>query len=243
MPGMLSFSPGRVEDPRLAPPPAKLCVTPRSAPAHLGSQAQDGVISLVEGDAQLILHQLAACGTDGHGQPVRHENEIQASPRQAVGGFPACRIMCRGNSLMVHQYGWQCSPPVVSGIGRPTASNKGKPPHPRGGTHEARQVATYVCIDAIVTLALSSTTPSPVRMAMSYYKQQATTWCICTLHQHNIIQHSPVRMAMSSRYEVLRSPKPGALTATTLSVPRSLFTTRVASASCRERDNVERQER
>ena len=42
----------------------------------------------------------------------------------------------------------------------------------------------------------------------------------------------PVRMAMSSRYDVLRSPKPGALTATTLSVPRSLLTTSVASASC-----------
>lgn len=54
-------------------PPAKLCVTPRSAPAHLGSQAQDGVISLVQGDAQLILHQLAACGANGHRRPERHE--------------------------------------------------------------------------------------------------------------------------------------------------------------------------
>mmetsp|Transcript_25876 Transcript_25876/g.76648 ORF Transcript_25876/g.76648 Transcript_25876/m.76648 type:complete len:201 (+) Transcript_25876:847-1449(+) len=42
----------------------------------------------------------------------------------------------------------------------------------------------------------------------------------------------PVRMAMSSRYDVLRSPKPGALTATTLRAPRSLLTTSVASASC-----------
>src|SRR2546423_1295332 len=41
----------------------------------------------------------------------------------------------------------------------------------------------------------------------------------------------PVRMAMSSHMALRRSPKPGALTAHTLSVPRSLFTTRVARAS------------
>ena len=36
---------------------------------------------------------------------------------------------------------------------------------------------------------------------------------------------------MSSSIALRRSPKPGALTAQTLSVPRSLFTTSVASAS------------
>ena len=41
----------------------------------------------------------------------------------------------------------------------------------------------------------------------------------------------PVRMAMSRSISLRRSPKPGALTASTLSVPRSLLTTRVASAS------------
>ena len=41
----------------------------------------------------------------------------------------------------------------------------------------------------------------------------------------------PVRMAMSSSMALRRSPKPGALTAATFSVPRSLLTTRVASAS------------
>ena len=41
----------------------------------------------------------------------------------------------------------------------------------------------------------------------------------------------PVRIAISSSIAFRRSPKPGALTAATLSVPRSLFTTRVASAS------------
>ncbi len=41
----------------------------------------------------------------------------------------------------------------------------------------------------------------------------------------------PVRTAMSSSIALRRSPKPGALTAATLRPPRSLLTTRVASAS------------
>ena len=41
----------------------------------------------------------------------------------------------------------------------------------------------------------------------------------------------PVRTAMSSIMALRRSPKPGDLTAAICSVPRSLFTTRVARAS------------
>ncbi len=41
----------------------------------------------------------------------------------------------------------------------------------------------------------------------------------------------PVRIAISSSIAFLLSPKPGALTATQLNVPRSLFKTSVASAS------------
>src|SRR5438132_416272 len=41
----------------------------------------------------------------------------------------------------------------------------------------------------------------------------------------------PVRIAMSSRISLRRSPYPGALTAATFSVPRSLLTTSMASAS------------
>ena len=41
----------------------------------------------------------------------------------------------------------------------------------------------------------------------------------------------PVTMAMSWRRALRRSPKPGALIAATLSTPRILLTTRVASAS------------
>jgi chaperonin GroEL len=47
----------------------------------------------------------------------------------------------------------------------------------------------------------------------------------------SVMHLPPVRMAMSSSMALRRSPKPGALTAQTLIVPRSLFTTRVASAS------------
>ncbi len=41
----------------------------------------------------------------------------------------------------------------------------------------------------------------------------------------------PVSTAMSCSIDLRRSPKPGALTATELNVPRILFTTSVASAS------------
>ena len=47
----------------------------------------------------------------------------------------------------------------------------------------------------------------------------------------SVIALPPVRIAMSSSIALRRSPKPGALTAATFSVPRSLLTTSVASAS------------
>ncbi len=45
------------------------------------------------------------------------------------------------------------------------------------------------------------------------------------------ITFPPVRQAISSSMASRRSPKPGALTAKTLKVPRSLLTTRVVRAS------------
>src|SRR6267143_100787 len=47
----------------------------------------------------------------------------------------------------------------------------------------------------------------------------------------SVIALPPVRVAMSSSMAFRRSPKPGAFTAPQFSVPRSLFTTKVASAS------------
>ena len=48
----------------------------------------------------------------------------------------------------------------------------------------------------------------------------------------SVINVAPVNIAMSSNIAFLLSPKPGAFTATTLNVPRSLFTTNVDTASC-----------
>ena len=48
----------------------------------------------------------------------------------------------------------------------------------------------------------------------------------------SVINVAPVNIAISSKIAFLLSPKPGAFTATTLNVPRSLFTTKVAIASC-----------
>ena len=47
----------------------------------------------------------------------------------------------------------------------------------------------------------------------------------------SLMTWAPVRMAMSCSIALRRSPKPGALTATALNVPRILFTTSVARAS------------
>ena len=47
----------------------------------------------------------------------------------------------------------------------------------------------------------------------------------------SVMAFPPVRVAMSCNMALRRSPKPGAFTAATWSVPRSLLTTRVASAS------------
>ena len=46
-----------------------------------------------------------------------------------------------------------------------------------------------------------------------------------------VIALPPVRIATSPKMALRLSPKPGAFTAATFSVPRSLFTTKVASAS------------
>ena len=60
---------------------------------------------------------------------------------------------------------------------------------------------------------------------------------ICSVTFSSLIPRSseiavpPVRIAMSSSMALRRSPKPGAFTAAILRPPRSLLTTRVASAS------------
>ena len=58
------------------------------------------------------------------------------------------------------------------------------------------------------------------------------SWVFSSLRPISSVMTSPpVRMAMSSSMRLRRSPKPGALTATPVKVPRSLLTTRVARDS------------
>ena len=76
-----------------------------------------------------------------------------------------------------------------------------------------------IVVSSLVTMTLSAW-PSRVRSTFSSLRpiSSETTW-------------PPVRMAMSASIALRRSPKPGALTATELNVPRILLTTSVARAS------------
>ena len=76
----------------------------------------------------------------------------------------------------------------------------------------------------IVVVSLATTT----RRA----RPSCESWVFSSLRPiSSVITSPPVRIAMSSSIRLRRSPKPGALTATPVKVPRSLFTTSVASDS------------
>lgn len=94
---------------------------------------------------------------------------------------------------------------------------------------------TFAAVPRTVLSALSSVSPTSslitVPAKKACHKQEAlvvmkTSIWVC------LFASPPVRMAMSSRYWVLRSPKPGALIAQIFKDPLSLLTTRVARASC-----------
>src|SRR3989442_1573318 len=76
----------------------------------------------------------------------------------------------------------------------------------------------------IVVLSLSTTT------FLARPRSSSLTFS-SLIPRSSVIALPPVRVAMSSSMALRRSPKPGALTAQQASVPRSLFTTRVAKAS------------
>ena len=73
---------------------------------------------------------------------------------------------------------------------------------------------------SLVTLTLAAF-PSIVMLASFNSKPKSS-----------VINVPPVNIAISSKIAFLLSPNPGAFTATTLNVPRSLLTTSVATASC-----------
>ena len=86
---------------------------------------------------------------------------------------------------------------------------------------------------------MSASEPAPSMMVVS----SLLTWTFLALPRSFSVAFSsdrptssamtvaPVRMAMSCSMALRRSPKPGALTAQTLMMPRRLLTTRVARAS------------
>ena len=76
----------------------------------------------------------------------------------------------------------------------------------------------------IVVLSLSIVTRLAVPRSSSLMFSSFTP-------RSSVIARPSVRIAMSSSIALRRSPKPGAFTPATFSVPRSLLTTNVASAS------------
>ena len=89
----------------------------------------------------------------------------------------------------------------------------------RASTSSAAPPPSTMVVSSLVTV-MRRAEPSTSRSACSSFMPRSgeTTW-------------APVRIAMSCIMALRRSPKPGALTATTFRVPRILLTTRVDRAS------------
>src|SRR2546429_3762017 len=69
-------------------------------------------------------------------------------------------------------------------------------------------------------------------MTIFFAVPRSSIWMFSSLiPRSSVIERPLVRVAISSSIALRRSPKPGAFTAAACSVPRSLFTTSVASAS------------
>mmetsp|Transcript_69126 Transcript_69126/g.218680 ORF Transcript_69126/g.218680 Transcript_69126/m.218680 type:complete len:332 (+) Transcript_69126:130-1125(+) len=101
----------------------------------------------------------------------------------------------------------------------------------------AASQSTLICFTRASTSRLVEPSPTIVQNSLPRVTRAArprtsgpalSSW----MPSSSLTTVAPVRMAMSSRYWDLRSPKPGALRAHTLREPRSLLTTRVARASC-----------
>ena len=101
---------------------------------------------------------------------------------------------------------------------------------------------SVVSISALICLMrplISSESPAPSMMVVASLETTTRrarpsweTWALASLRPiSSLITSPPVRMAMSSSMRLRRSPKPGALTAMPVKVPRSLLTIRVARAS------------
>ena len=102
------------------------------------------------------------------------------------------------------------------------------------------EVVSLICCLIIATRsAICSWLPEPSTMVVSSLVTVTLfAWPNCSIvtsfkfkPRSSVITVPPVKMAISSSCSLRRSPKPGALTATTLKVPRILFNTKVGNAS------------
>ena len=102
------------------------------------------------------------------------------------------------------------------------------------------EVVTSICaLISFMRFWIASSLPAPSMMVvlslvetMRRARPKSATWACSKVRPRSFkTAVPPVRMAMSSSIALRRSPKPGAFTASTLTVPRILLTTRVASAS------------
>ena len=97
-------------------------------------------------------------------------------------------------------------------------------------------ICTLICL---IRLWIASSEPCPSMIVVSSLveitrlaRPRSATCVFSSLRPiSSVTKVPPVSTAMSSSIALRRSPKPGALTISALMVPRSLFTTNVASAS------------
>ena len=104
---------------------------------------------------------------------------------------------------------------------------------------KSESVFSISCLICLMRDLIASLSPAPsmiVVVSLSMTTLRARPSCVMVVFSSlrpisSVMTSPPVRMAMSSSMRLRRSPKPGALTATAVKVPRSLFTTIVASDS------------
>mmetsp|Transcript_109993 Transcript_109993/g.164555 ORF Transcript_109993/g.164555 Transcript_109993/m.164555 type:complete len:403 (+) Transcript_109993:227-1435(+) len=94
------------------------------------------------------------------------------------------------------------------------------------------RICSHLSLIASELPAPSSSTVSSLLTTTFFTEPRTEASALSSLRpRSSLISWAPVRIAMSCRFALRLSPKPGALTQTTLSPPRSLFTMKPASAS------------
>ena len=150
----------------------------------------------------------------------------------------AARVACRASST-------RCFFSFISvSVAAPTLTTATPPASlaRRSWSFSRSKSESVVSISALICLMrplMASGSPAPsmmvvVSLATTTLRARPScwTWVFSSFRPISSATTSPsVRMAMSSSIRLRRSPKPGALTAMPVKVPRSLLTIRVARAS------------